>query len=123
MLRFRVRGADISQVTETLQPAPGHQRLDDRWAAMGRSAKPEGALAGRHAVGDALAGGAAPKLILLFCSPAYDITEVLSGVAEVAGDAPLIGCSTAGEIGTDGPGEHGVVALALGGAGAPNWCR
>ena len=77
----------------------------------------------RHAVGDALAGGAAPKLILLFCSPAYDITEVLSGVAEVAGDTPLIGCSTAGEIGTDGPGEHGVVALALGGAGAPNWCR
>lgn len=84
---------------------------------MGRSAELEGALAGRHAVGDALAGGVTPKLILLFCSPAYDIDEVLSGVAEVAGDAPLIGCSTAGEIGTDGPGEHGVVALALGGAG------
>ncbi len=84
---------------------------------MGRSSEPAGALAGRNAVREALAGGAAPKLLMLFCSPAYAIDEVMSGVAEVAGDVPLIGCSTAGEIGTDGPGEHGLVALALGGAG------
>src|SRR5918996_1673550 len=39
------------------------------------------------------------------------------GIRNPAGDTPLIGCSTAGEISTAGPGDAGVVVTALGGNG------
>jgi hypothetical protein len=42
---------------------------------------------------------------------------MLKGVRSVAPAVPLIGCSTAGEIATDGPGDSGVVVTALGGSG------
>ena len=57
------------------------------------------------------------KLLIVFCSDAYDLDELLAGIGEHAGGAPLIGCSTAGEIATGGPRDASVVVTALGGDG------
>ena len=39
-----------------------------------------------------------PSLALAFVSPELEIVEVTEGLADVLGDCPLIGTSTAGEI-------------------------
>ncbi|HZQ78652.1 MAG TPA: FIST N-terminal domain-containing protein [Acidimicrobiia bacterium] len=89
----------------------------ERWLAVGQAAGPDGRAAGRAAAAGALAGPD-PKLVVVFCSDRYDLAELSAGVAEAAGaDVPLIGCSTAGEIATTGPGDAGVVVTALGGPG------
>jgi hypothetical protein len=87
-----------------------------RWLAVGRSAEADARLAGSQAAADAIVG-ADPKLLVVFCSDAYDLDELLAGIRDRAGDTPLIGCSTAGEIATSGPGDAGVVVTALGGPG------
>jgi hypothetical protein len=86
-----------------------------RWVKVGRSAAPDSALAGAEARAAALANRADARLLIVFASPAHDLEALLAGVAP--GDVPLVGCSTAGEIATDGPGDHGVVVLAFGGSG------
>jgi hypothetical protein len=87
-----------------------------RWVGVGRSEHVDAREAGREAARAALDGRAA-KLVVVFCSDAYDLDELLAGLAEERGEAPLIGCSTAGEIATAGPGDAGVVAFAIGGDG------
>lgn len=57
------------------------------------------------------------KLLVVFCSDAYDLHALLAGIREQAPGVPLIGCSTAGEIATDGPDDASVVITALGGPG------
>jgi hypothetical protein len=57
------------------------------------------------------------KLIIVFCSIALDLNAVLRQIRERAPKVPLIGCTTAGEIATSGPGDTGVVVAALGGDG------
>jgi hypothetical protein len=57
------------------------------------------------------------KLIIVFCSIALDLNVVLRQIRERAPKVPLIGCTTAGEIATSGPGDAGVVVTALGGEG------
>ncbi len=69
------------------------------------------------ATGAALKAGAHAKFLLVFSSPQYDLHELTAGVAASAGGLPFIGCSTSGEIFTEGPGDHGVVVLGLGGPG------
>jgi hypothetical protein len=56
-----------------------------------------------------------PKLLLVFASFGYDLPELLAGVRSVAGDVPVIGCSTAGEIGPGPALSRGVVVVCLGG--------
>jgi hypothetical protein len=56
-------------------------------------------------------------LILVFCSTAHDLTELVGGVREVSGGAPLIGSTTAGELAGGGPSDGGVVVMVLGGPG------
>jgi hypothetical protein len=87
----------------------------DRWFGVGSC---EGAkeLAGARAVGDALIHDD-PKLLIVFCSRAHDLRQVLRQIRERAGDVPLIGCTTAGEIATAGPSDASVVVTALGGSG------
>jgi hypothetical protein len=87
-----------------------------RWCAVGRSDVLDAHAAGRQAATDALAHDGA-KLLVVFCSDDYDLEALARGLAEVAGDVPLIGCTTAGEIATSGPGDAGVVVFALGGDG------
>ena len=88
----------------------------ERWLAVGQSADPDPRAAGRAAAGAALAG-ADPQLLVVFCSDRYDLAALSAGIADAAGAVPLIGCSTAGEISTAGPGDAGVVVTALGGPG------
>lgn len=79
--------------------------------ASGEDAEP-GARAAEHALQHP-----DPKLIIVFCSVALDLEVVLRQIRERARTVPLIGCTTAGEIATSGPGDAGVVVTALGGDG------
>ncbi|HWL38521.1 MAG TPA: FIST N-terminal domain-containing protein [Frankiaceae bacterium] len=83
---------------------------------MGQSSDPDASAAGRAAATAAITGEA-PKLLVVFCSDSYDLSALLRGIAEVSGGAPLIGCSTAGEIATNGPADASVVVTAFGGDG------
>ena len=87
-----------------------------RWVAVGRSTDPDAATAGARAAGAALEGADA-KLLIVFCSDSYDLPALVQAVARRAGTVPVIGCTTAGELSTDGPQEGGVVAIGLGGEG------
>jgi hypothetical protein len=87
-----------------------------RWLAVGQSSDPDAASAGEAAAAQALIADDA-QLLLVFCSHSYDLEELLGAINRRSGDVPLIGCSTAGEIATDGPGDAGVVVTALGGPG------
>lgn len=57
------------------------------------------------------------KLLVMFGSDSHALGQLLAGVRERTGRVPLIGCSTAGEIATDGPSASSVVVTALGGPG------
>jgi hypothetical protein len=87
----------------------------ERWVSVGRSAA-GGVTAGRDAALAAIGGGD-PRLLLVFASDALDLSGVVAGVHAVAPEVPLIGCSTAGEIATEGPGDESVVAIGFGGGG------
>jgi hypothetical protein len=87
-----------------------------RWLGVGRSEHLDARSAGLQAAGAALRGEN-PKLVIVFCSDAYDVGELLAGVRERTADVPLIGCSTAGELAAGGPCERSVVVTMLGGAG------
>src|ERR1700729_172895 len=87
----------------------------DRWLGVG-SCGGDQERAGARAVDDALIHDD-PKLLIVFCSPARDLRELLRQIRERAGDVPLIGCTTAGEITTAGPSDASVVVTALGGSG------
>ena len=87
-----------------------------RWIAVGQSSEGDARTAGIAAAERALTRDDA-RLLVVFCSDAYDLEALLAGINERSGGVPLIGCSTAGEIATSGPGDAGVVVTALGGAG------
>ena len=89
---------------------------DDRWLAVGRSSACEAGPAGTEAARAALVADDA-RLLIVFCSHRYDLSTLLAAIDAESGGAPLIGCSTAGEIATGGPGDAGVVVVALGGPG------
>lgn len=86
-----------------------------RWFAVG-SAGGAGPVDGLRAADEALVHDD-PKLLVVFCSQSYDLERLLAGIAARAAGVPLIGCTTAGEIATSGPGEAGVVIAAFGGDG------
>lgn len=87
-----------------------------RWAGVGTARHGAGLDAGVSAAEQALRDDDA-KLLVVFCSEQLDGHDVLAGVAKVAPGVPLIGCSTAGEITSSGPGDSGLVVFALGGDG------
>ncbi len=89
----------------------------DRWMAVGHSKDPDAHRAGSEAVAAALAGGDDARLLIVFAADGYDPAALLAGIRASSGDLPLIGCSTAGEIASGGPGDAGVVVTALGGPG------
>lgn len=86
-----------------------------RWVGVGQAVRGERE-PGARAVERALLRPDV-KLLVVFCSDSHDLAAVSRQVCERSGGAPLIGCSTAGEIATDGPGDAGVVVTALGGDG------
>jgi hypothetical protein len=86
-----------------------------RWFAIGQADRSE-AKPGLVAADRALVHDDA-KLLLAFCSAAQNLPAVVEEIRGRAGDVPLIGCSTAGEIATGGPSEASIVVAAFGGAG------
>jgi hypothetical protein len=88
-----------------------------RWSGAGTSSETDPRAAGRDAATAALKGGTDAQLLIVFASEAYELPDLLDGVREIAGDVPLVGCSTAGEIASSGAGDQGVVIMALGGPG------
>jgi hypothetical protein len=88
----------------------------DRWVGVGSSTGTGSHQAGSEAASQALAGRSA-ALLIVFCSDSHDLEELLRGINEASGSAPLIGCSTAGEIASTGPTDLSVVVTALGGDG------
>ena len=86
-----------------------------RWFGVG-SAEGLGEGAGAQAADEALLHDDA-KLLIVFCSPSYDLRALLREVRASAPDVPLIGCTTAGEIAMSGPRDASVVIAALGGDG------
>jgi hypothetical protein len=87
-----------------------------RWLGVGYSADCDARAAGAAAA-DAALRESDPKLLIVFCSDSYDLEALLEAVNERSGGAPLIGCSTAGQIARDGHGDASVVVTALGGEG------
>jgi hypothetical protein len=83
---------------------------------VGRSAARDARAAGEEAATGALEQGQA-SLTVVFSSDAYDLDRLVRTISERSGGAPLIGCSTAGEIGSSGPGDASVVVTAIGGEG------
>jgi hypothetical protein len=97
-----------------IDPAPS--AAANRWIGVGSSAAKGSREAGIEAATAALTGSD-PKLLVVFVSPAHDLQALLAGIRSVAPETPLIGCSTAGEIATDGPSDASVVVTAIGGDG------
>ena len=89
----------------------------ERWMAVGRSSDADPHKAGVEAARGAIAGGDDPRLVIVFAAHSYDGDKLLAGIRSETGDTPLIGCSTAGEIASSGPGEAGVVVTVMGGPG------
>ena len=87
-----------------------------RWLSVGSSDLSDSAEAGRAAA-LAATDGKTPKLVIVFASHGHAPQALLDAIADATGDAPLIGCTTAGEIATTGPRDNGVVVVALGGDG------
>jgi hypothetical protein len=87
----------------------------DRWLGVGFAQGTEPGV-GARAAGEALVRGDA-KLLLVFCSQSHDLGVLLREIRAQAGEVPLIGCTTAGEIVTGGPSDASVVVTALGGDG------
>ena len=86
-----------------------------RWFAVGSAAGSDPD-AGAHAAEQALLNDDA-KLVVVFCSPSYDLPILLRSIRDRSGHVPLVGCTTAGEIATGADGDASVVVAALGGDG------
>ena len=89
----------------------------DRWLGCGHSSEPDAFTAGSKASLAAVQGRTDAKLLVVFCSEAYDLDALLVGIASESSSTPLIGCSTAGEIATVGPADASIVVVAIGGPG------
>lgn len=53
------------------------------------------------------------ELVLLFCSPQFQITEIAAAVAEFGGAPQIVGCTTAGEITPFGYRQGTITGLSL----------
>lgn len=83
--------------------------------SVGHAAGPGDARAlGLRAAAEAREGLAAdPILGIVFATSKLDLAEMAAGVAQVLGDAPVIGCSSAGEFVTDRISDGGVAVSLL----------
>lgn len=88
----------------------------ERWFGVGASDAADPTEAGRAAAETALAGREA-ELTVVFASDAYDLARLTATIRACSGGAPLVGCSTAGEIASSGASDASVVVVAFGGPG------
>lgn len=82
---------------------------------VGSSKRINSFLAGKDAASIARdkMGRGRPDLTIIFASVIFNQEEMLKGVLSVVGDSPLVGCSGAGEITTEGPEKKSLVVLVL----------
>lgn len=70
--------------------------------------------AGQEAASEALSKhGGTPEALIVFASPLFDQHQLLAGINSAAGDIPMVGGTTAGEISTSGFSTQSVVIMAL----------
>lgn len=83
-------------------------------AGVGRSNNPDALKAGTEAAKQALSqAGNKADLMIVFSTVAYDQKKMLDGVRYVSRGIPLVGCSTSGEITSEGPVSKHVAVMAL----------
>ncbi len=86
-------------------------------ASVGVGMGPDSHKAGAEACAEALSGLPSldnPPALIVFGSTSFDQDKLIEGVAEVAPHALIIGCSTAGEISSEGfSAEDSVVVMAI----------
>lgn len=83
-------------------------------AGVGKSKNIDAVRAGSEACQQALAQlGNGADLILVFSTIAYNQEKMLTGIRRVAKKIPIVGCSSAGEILTEGPVSKNVVVMAV----------
>lgn len=84
-------------------------------AGVGLSNNKDGYQAGYEACSLAMkrAGSKKPDLVIAFSSVSLKQEEVIRGINEASGKAPLIGCSDAGEITNDGANKGGVAVMSF----------
>lgn len=88
-----------------------------RWVGVGISALSDAGQAGTAATRAAIRGEDA-KLVVVFASRSYDLAALLLAIGQQTGnDVPVIGCTTAGEIGSGGLSRSSVSVTVLGGSG------
>ncbi|MCK5413622.1 MAG: FIST C-terminal domain-containing protein [Candidatus Pacebacteria bacterium] len=80
---------------------------------VGSSNEIDSKKAGKDACKKALKDIKNPKLLIVFASSKYNQQELISSIREVSGDVSLVGCSTAGEITSDGPAKESVAIMAI----------
>jgi PAS domain S-box-containing protein len=80
------------------------QEMKDRFEYIqigyGTAKGNDSSLVGKKAAGEALKGIDAYRIsaVLVFASVRYNLTDLLSGIAEIVGNVPVFGSTTAGEI-------------------------
>jgi hypothetical protein len=113
----------VGMVALTLISEPEAAVSASRWIGVGRAStegregpdQPGESGMGIRALHEALAGRT-PTLIVVFASSELDLSALLADLStEVEADVPVVGCTTAGEISTEGPSDRGVVVAAFGG--------
>jgi len=82
---------------------------------IGKSKEIESFAAGSLASHSALEkmGEGQPNIVFCFASSRFDHLQLVRGIKSAIPDAPLIGCTTAGEITSQGPDKKSVTVLAL----------
>ena len=81
---------------------------------VGQSSQEDSFLAGKEAAAEALnKHGENPEVLIIFGSARFDYRQLVEGIISAAGDLPMVGGTTAGEISTSGFSTQSVVIMAL----------
>lgn len=56
-----------------------------------------------------------PQVVLFFCSPRYDLAQLNAALITAFGLGPVVGCTTAGQLGPAGFARSGLTAVSMGG--------
>lgn len=88
-----------------------------RWVKVGRSVNSDPVAAATEALAGCLTMDVKPSLVVVFADHRYELDCLAETIFIGAGRCEMIGCTTAGEIASDGSGPSGVVIAAFGGDG------
>lgn len=84
-------------------------------AGVGLSKSTNSSQAGYEAAKFALkqCGVEKPDFVIAFASPVFNQIDLVKGITEATGNAPMAGCTSAGEITNEGPSTKSVVVMAI----------